>query len=57
MPMLNKVLALFKNPLNVLITAPNKKETKKIAITDIPTTQPIAIKLNKKINYLIPKSI
>ena len=36
---------------------PIKKETKKHTITDIPTTQPIVIKLNKKINYLIPKSI
>jgi len=34
-----------------------EKETKKHTITDIPTTQPIVIKLNKKINYLIPKSI
>ncbi len=29
----------------------------KLTIIDIPTTQPIVIKLNKKIKYLIPKSI
>lgn len=41
---------------NTLQQLPQKAKPK-IAITDIPTTQPIVIKLNKKINYLIPKSI
>lgn len=34
-----------------------KKPKPNLTINDIPTTQPIVIKLNKKINYLIPKSI